>query len=155
MFTILYATYIPTKKWEIRETCLRFRRQQAAELGLHCWQLAFVSAYISTPRHTTPSNLVPAPLTPPSAAKRRKGKGGRQTRTCRTFAVSVTSLISFTQRESERSVSFPPIYQWGNWYREVPGYSTKEKQLCGSEFHVLSTARIQCLKNREKGECLG
>lgn len=96
------------------------------------WQLASVITQIITHHSTLCLNLTPDLL---HLHRQWRGEGheGKQTSIYWAFLVCPalifgTFLISLTpQRNSERSMSLPPIYKWGNWYWEVQGYNTKRE----------------------------
>ena len=117
-FIILYAAYILAKKWEIRETCLRFCSWQTAELGLHSWQPALVSIHVSTPPPSPVQHYAfqPNPRASDTSIIREE-EGGREKGKLAPADLSLhlapSSSPLLLKGSSERSVSLSPIYKGG------------------------------------------
>ena len=117
-FIILYAAYILAKKWEIRETCLRFCSWQTAELGLHSWQPALVSVHVSTPPPSPVQHYAfqPNPRASDTSiiceeeGEREKGELAPADLSLHLAPSSSPLLL---KGSSERSVSLSPIYKGG------------------------------------------
>lgn len=93
---------------------------------------------------------------------RGKGEEGKQTSIYWKFGVCQapmlsTFLFSLTpQRNSERSMPFPPINKWRNWYWEAQGYNTKRSNCMAPKSMFFPLYKSNSLKVQEKNvECLG
>ena len=146
-FIILYAAYILAKKNERLEkhacgsAAGRLLSWDSTPGSRH-WFLFTCLCHHLHQCHTMPSNLIPEPLTPPSSMKRRREREwGRQTSTCRAFAAFGTFLICFTPERKfwKVSVTFPNLQRRKLITEKFKVTVLKERQLCGSKFHVLYT----------------
>ena len=108
------------KKWEIRETCLRFCSWQTAELGLHSWQPALVSVHVSTPPPSPMQHYAFQPNPRASDAsiiheEEGEREEGKLAPADLLLHLAPSSSPLFLKGSSERSVSLSPIYKGGKW----------------------------------------